>query len=76
MEFKATPGPDCGLIENYYPIAAQAALERKDEWMREQVRKWKRAGMKNGMVIEPWSSRKWTLKGICGLPEDWESLTV
>lgn len=73
---KATPVPDCGLIEHYYSTAAQAALERKEEWMREQVRKWKRAGMTDDMVIEAWYSRRWTFNGICGLPEDWKNLTV
>lgn len=75
-ESKATPAPDCGLIEHYYPTAAQAARERREEWMREQVRKWKRAGMTDDMVIEAWYSRKWTFKGVCGLPEDWKTLTV
>ena len=65
---------DRGSIEHYFPAATQEALERKAEWMREQIRMLKQAQMTEDMIIEVWFSRAWTGSGLIGFPDGWKTI--
>lgn len=67
---------DWGSIEHYFPTATQEALERKTEWMREQIRKLKQANITDEMIVEVWASRQWTGKGLVGIPNGWKTIRV
>ena len=67
---------DRGSIEHYFPTATQEALERKAEWMREQIRKLKQAKMTDDMIIEVWYSRQWTGNGLVSFPNGWKTIRV
>ena len=73
---KPIHAPDWGSIEHYFHTATQEAVERKAEWMREQIRKLKQAKMTDDVIIEVWFSRKWTGKGLVGLPNGWKAIKV
>ena len=73
---KPVRAQDWGSIKHYLPTATQEALERKAEWLREQVKKLKVTGMTDDSIVEVWFSRKWTGEGLVGLPDGWRTLTV
>lgn len=75
-EIKPTPAMDWGSVEHYFRPATQVALERKEEWMREQIRKMKRGDMTDDMIMQSWFFRKWTADGLVGLPKGWREITI
>ena len=68
------PTPALGSITHYDPPARKEALERRDEELREHIRRWKREGKSDFDIAQGWSHSRWSGWGTIAKPEGWQNL--
>ena len=66
--------PNVGSISHNDSPARQAALERKQEWLRGRILGMKRAGLNDLTISELWNMSDWTQYGQIRKPEGWRDL--
>ena len=65
---------DVGSTSRNDSLARQAALERKQEWLRERILGMKRTGLTDVELSEVWNISGWTRYGQVRKPEGWRDL--
>ena len=65
---------DVGSTSRNDSLARQAALERKQEWLRERIVGMKRVGLTDFEIAEFWNISDWTRYGQVRKPEGWREL--
>ena len=65
---------DVGSTSHNDSLARQAALERKQEWLRGRIVGMKRAGLTDFEIAEVWNNSDWTRYGQVRKPEGWREL--
>ena len=65
---------DLGSTLRNDSLARQAALERKQEWLRGRIVGMKRVGMTDFEIAEVWNISNWTRYGQVIKPEGWRKL--
>ena len=65
---------DVGSTSHNDSLARQAALERKQEWLRGRIVGMKRAGLTDFEIAEFWHNSDWTRYGQVRKPEGWREL--
>ena len=66
--------PDLGSTSPNDSLTRQAALERKQEWLRGRIAGMKRAGLTDFEIAEVWNISDWTRYGQSRKPEGWREL--
>ena len=65
---------DTGSITRNDSAARRAALERRQEWLRQRIRGMKRVGLTDFEIAELWNMSTWTQYGGIRKPEGWQNL--